>query len=98
MPIDPTSFNAAAFLADLDAQADFLNDALARDEVAVFAYAVGVLARAQGMRRVAQDAGMQREHLYRALSKQGQPGFATVNKVLAALGLRLAVLPVDRGA
>ena len=43
------------------------------------------------MTQVAKDAGLSRESLYRALSAEGNPSFATVLKVLAALGLRMHV-------
>ena len=46
-------------------------------------------ARAKGMTQVAKDAGLSRESLYRALSAEGNPSFATVLKVAKALGVRL---------
>jgi probable addiction module antidote protein len=45
------------------------------------------------MTQTARDAGLTREGLYKALSPQGNPSFATVLKVLAALGLRMRVTP-----
>ena len=93
MAIDPDNFDPVAFLADVNAQADYLNDVFATNDVALVASALGVLARAHGMTRVASSAGVQREHLYRALSDRGHPEFSTIIKVIAALGLRLAVLP-----
>ncbi|MEO8298190.1 MAG: addiction module antidote protein [Burkholderiales bacterium] len=49
------------------------------------------VARARGMAQTARDAGLSREGLYKALSAEGNPSFATVLKVLSALGLRLHV-------
>ncbi len=49
----------------------------------------GDIARAQGMSRVARDTGLSRESLYKALSGERSPDFATVLKVARALGLRL---------
>ena len=49
------------------------------------------LARAKGMSQIAQAAGLGRESLYKALSPDGNPEFATVLKVMRALGLRLKV-------
>jgi probable addiction module antidote protein len=43
---------------------------------------------------VAKEAGLIRESLYRALSADGNPSFATVLKVVKALGVRLRVQPV----
>jgi probable addiction module antidote protein len=47
------------------------------------------IARAKGMSQVARDAGLSRESLYKALSEDGNPSFATVLKVARALGVRL---------
>jgi probable addiction module antidote protein len=58
---------------------------------ALIAAALGDVARAKGMSQVAQAAGLGRESLYKALSKDGNPEFATVLKVLHALGLKLKV-------
>lgn len=51
--------------------------------------ALGDLARARGMAQLARDTGLTREGLYKALSKDGNPEFSTVVKVIHALGLRL---------
>lgn len=51
--------------------------------------AVGDVARAKGMSEVAVAAGVSRESLYRSLSERGNPSFATVMKVLTAMGIRL---------
>jgi len=61
----------------------------APDDVAGIARALGDIARARGMTQVARDAGLSRESLYKALSKGGNPSFATVLKVARALGVRL---------
>lgn len=53
--------------------------------------ALGDIARAKGMSQVARDAGLSREGLYKALSGEGNPEFATVLKVVKTLGLRLHV-------
>ena len=51
--------------------------------------ALGDIARARGMSLVARETGMARESLYKALSPEGNPEFATVMKVIKALGFRL---------
>ena len=53
--------------------------------------ALGDVARAKGMTEIAQAAGLGRANLYKALSPEGNPEFATVARVLKALGLRLSV-------
>lgn len=57
------------------------------------ARALGDIARAKGMSIVAREAGLSRESLYRALSADGNPSFATVLKVARALGVRLHAQP-----
>jgi probable addiction module antidote protein len=59
------------------------------DDIAGIALAFGNIARAKGMTQVARDAGLSRESLYKALSENGNPSFATVLKVARALGVRL---------
>ena len=66
----------------------------APDDVAGISRALGDIARAKGMSQVAKDAGLSRESLYRALSADGNPSFATVLKVARALGVRLHAQPV----
>ena len=53
--------------------------------------ALGSIARARGMSQLARDTGLAREGLYKALSPDGNPEFATVMKVIKALGLKLGV-------
>lgn len=58
-------------------------------DVTGIARALGDIARAKGMSKVARDTGLSRESLYKALSENGNPSFATVLKVACALGLQL---------
>lgn len=61
----------------------------AGDDPAFIAYALGNIARARGMAQLAKDTGLTREGLYKALSKDSNPSFGTVLKVMKALGLKL---------
>ena len=61
----------------------------APDDVAGIARALGDIARSMGMSQVARDTGLSRESLYKALSENGNPSFATVLKVAMALGVQL---------
>ena len=61
----------------------------AGDDAAFIAHALGVIARAKGMTQLARDTGLGRESLYKALSGEGNPSFATILKVMGALGVRL---------
>jgi len=61
----------------------------AGDDPAFIAKALGNIARARGMSRLARDTGLGRESLYKALSGEGNPSFATILKVIHALGVKL---------
>jgi probable addiction module antidote protein len=61
----------------------------AGDDAAFIAKALGNIARARGMSQLSKDTGLGRESLYKALSGEGNPSFATILKVTRALGLRL---------
>lgn len=63
----------------------------APEDAALFTKAVGDVARARGMMQLARDTGITREGLYKALGEQGNPSFATVVKVMHALGLQFHV-------
>ena len=63
----------------------------AGDEAAFIAHAFCVIARAKGMSQLARDTGLGRRSLYKALSGEGNPSFATILKVMSALGVRLRV-------
>jgi probable addiction module antidote protein len=67
----------------------YLEAALEDGDANLFAAAVGDVARAKGMTEVARATGLGRESLYKALSADGHPEFATVLKVLHSLGLTL---------
>ncbi|HET9048396.1 MAG TPA: addiction module antidote protein [Chiayiivirga sp.] len=65
----------------------------AGDDAAFIAKALGNVARARDMTQLARDTGMGRESLYKALSGEGNPSFATVLRVSHALGVRLTAIP-----
>ena len=67
----------------------YLEACLAEGDPSLVAAALGDIARARGMSQVARDTGMSRESLYRSLSGEGNPEFATVMKVIKALGIQL---------
>lgn len=69
--------------------AAYLDAALEDGDMAVVMAALGDIARAKGMTQIAQESGLGRESLYKALSANGNPEFATVLKVVRALGLQL---------
>jgi probable addiction module antidote protein len=76
-------------------RAAYLEAALEEGDPKLIAAALGDIARAKGMAQIAQEAGLGRESLYKALSPEGNPEFATVLKVIQALGLRLHATPAE---
>lgn len=96
------AWDAADHLESGEERAAYLEAALEASmedgDPAVVAAALGDIARARGMTRVARETGMGRESLYRALSRDGNPELATVLRVVRALGLRLhaGAPPMDR--
>jgi probable addiction module antidote protein len=93
MPLKTKPFDPAVYLKTDVARAAYMTEALETGDAAFIADAVGVLARARGMSKVAKEAGLSRESLYRALSPEGNPEFSTVLKVMAALHLKLKAAP-----
>lgn len=69
--------------------AAYLEAALQEGDAALVAAALGDIARAKGITQIARETGLGRESLCKALSAEGNPEFATVLKVVRALGLRL---------
>ena len=86
-----SAYDVAEHLRTAEEMAAYLDAWLeeAPDDIAGIARALGDIARAKGMSLVAKEAGLSRESLYRALSSDGNPSFATVLKVAKALGVRL---------
>jgi probable addiction module antidote protein len=82
-------WDAAEHLETEEDMAAYLEAALEDGDPALVAAALGDIARAKGMTQIARETGLGRESLYRALSPGGNPEFATVLKVVRALGLRL---------
>jgi len=88
-----TRFDAAEYLAEPEAQAEFLAATLEDGTADEIRAAINTIARARGMSDVAKATGIRREQLYRALGEDGNPEFATILKVLRALGVKLTSAP-----
>jgi len=86
-----TRYDVAEHLRTPEEMAAYLEASLeeAQGDAAFIAKALGDIARARGMSRVAEDAGLSRESLYKALSGERNPDFTTILKVIGALGLKL---------
>jgi len=90
-----TRWDPVEHLSSAEEMAAYLEAALEDGDPAVIAAALGDIARAHGMSQIARDTGLGRESLYKALSPEGNPEFATILKVIAALGLKLRALPAQ---
>jgi probable addiction module antidote protein len=86
-------FDAARYLTDDTAVAEYMTAALETDDPDLLLLVLGDVARARGMAQVAKDAGLGRESLYKALAPGAKPRFDTVLKVARALGVRLSAHP-----
>lgn len=94
-----TPWDPADHLRTDEDMAAYLEAALEEGDPTLVAAALGDIARAKGMTQVAREAGLGRESLYKALSPAGNPEFATILKVVAALGLQLhATTSTAKGA
>ena len=91
-PVESFSpFDAADYLTSVDDVVAYLEAVVenADDDPALIAQALGAVARSRNVSELARRAGMSREGLYKALSADGNPSFATVLKLSKALGLRV---------
>ena len=86
-------FDAARYLTDDAAVAEYMTAVLETNDPDLLLLALGDVARARGMAQVAKDAGLGRESLYKALAPGAKPRFDTVLKVARALGVKLTAQP-----
>ena len=84
-------WDSARYLETKEDIADYLEAVLEVGDPILLTHALGIIARSKGMTQIGRTTGLGRESLYKALSKQGNPEFATVLKVIHALGLKLKV-------
>jgi probable addiction module antidote protein len=88
---DFNAFDAADYLGSPADIAAYLEATLEEsgDDPAVIARALGTIARSGNLSELARKTGLSREGLYKALTAEGNPSFATISKVARALGLRI---------
>ncbi|HQZ83018.1 MAG TPA: putative addiction module antidote protein [Pyrinomonadaceae bacterium] len=87
-------FEAADYLDNEEVIAEYLNAALEDPNPDVFLMAISDVAKARGMSKLAKDAGLGRESLYKALSPGAKPRYDTILKLLRGLGVDLRASPV----
>ena len=91
MPLETFPYDTADHLKTKADVAAYLEAVFEDGDAALITHALGVIARSEGMTEVAKATGLTRASLYKALSVDGHPEFATVLKVVQALGLKLTV-------
>ncbi len=84
-------WDASEHLKTDEDMAAYLEAAIEDGDPVVISAAIGDIARAKGMSQIARETGLGRESLYKALSPGGNPEFATILKVVRALGLKFHV-------
>jgi len=95
---DLPEFDAARYLNNDAAIAAYLTDIIETNNPALLASALGDIARARGMSEIAKASGIPREALYKALRPDAQPRFDTINRVCAAMGVRLVAQAIPANA
>jgi len=91
-----TRFDAADYLDSEERQIAYITAALETGDADFVRNALGLVARARGMSQIAKTAGLNRESLYKALGESGNPEFATVMRIMRAIGLTLTARPILR--
>lgn len=89
MAIKLTPFEPEKYVKDDASQVSLIADAFESGDAGYIADAIGIVARARGMTKVAQESGIAREALYQSLSAKGNPTLTTLLKVMKVLGIEL---------
>lgn len=89
-----TKFDIAEYLDDDAMIATYLNTVLKDGNTEDIIAALGHVAKARGMSRIAEETGLSRPSLYKALSHGSKPQFETILKVLRAVGGNLNIRTV----
>lgn len=96
MALKAFPFDPANHLGSSVAQAEYLTAALETGDISFIIDSLGVVVHAHGMSQLVRDTGLRRESLYKALRSEGNPEFATIMKVIQALGIQLSAAVTDR--
>ena len=93
--METSKFDIADYLDSNEMIAEYLNSVLEEGNDADVITAIGHIAKAIGMTKIAEETGMSRSSLYKALSDGAKPQFETIMKVLKAIGGQIRVTPVS---
>lgn len=90
MVLKTNEFDASKYLSSEEAIQEFLAAAFEGNDPVHIAKAIGVVAKARNMSELAREVGMTRAALYRAFNGETSPEFATIMKILGALGVSIS--------
>jgi probable addiction module antidote protein len=89
-----TIFDISEILDDEEMIAEYLSAVIEENDTRLLLKAIGHIAKARGMSKIATDSGLGRESLYKALDENAQPRFETIMKVLGAINIKMNFSPV----
>ena len=92
--MEPTRFEIADYLDNNEMIAEYLNTVLEEGNNDEIVTAIGHIAKAIGMTKIAEVTGLSRPSLYKALSDGAKPQFSTIVKVLRAIGGQIRINPI----
>lgn len=92
--MDISKFDISDYLDSNEMIAEYLNVVLEEGDDSEIVVAIGNIAKAIGMTKIAEETGMSRPSLYKALSEGAKPQFSTIMKVLKAVGGQIRVNPI----
>ncbi|KGQ19215.1 Addiction module antidote protein [Lysobacter dokdonensis DS-58] len=98
LKLQTTPFDVVRHLASDGMMASYLTACYEEGGTALFLKAIGEVARARGMSEVANNTGLTRASLYKALAEDGNPAFDTLVRVLDTLGFRMRIEPITPDA
>jgi probable addiction module antidote protein len=92
--METSKFDIADYLDSNEMIAEYLNTVLAEGDDSDVIAAIGHIAKSMGMTKIAQETGLSRTSLYKALSDGSKPQFDTIMKVLRAIGGQIQINPI----
>jgi probable addiction module antidote protein len=92
--METTKFDIADYLDNKEMIAEYLNTVLEEGDNSDIIIAIGHVAKAIGMTKIAEETGMSRPSLYKALSEGAKPQFGTIMKILKAIGGQIQINPL----
>ena len=93
-----TALDLSDFLESEAVISDYLSEIIEENDPNLLIKAIGHIAKARGMSKIAKDSGLGRESLYKALSEDSHPRFDTILKVLNAMNIKIAFAPAKVSA